>query len=470
MFSVFERQGYTVYSLDSAAMEGTPVGPSVAVSTDATGAQATAALLPPIRTSGRSLVSAYLRDPLTGLPSTDRFAVQPYRSKLSLEAIGQPSIGVTTGGPFGTAVGGGVSAYFGDMLGDQRVGVGLAASGEFKDIGGELFYVNAGQRWNWVAGLSHIPYLTGFATVEPVTVSAGGQQYQGTEYSQYLQRVYYTTAEMGTHYPFSTTRRAELNIGATRVGYSTTIDRFVEVGGQLVDQQRTDTTSPPSVYFGQASAAYVGDNSFFGFTSPIYGWRYRFEATPTFGGLNFQTLLADSRRYFFARPFTLAFRGLYYGRHGKDAESNRLSPLYIGQSTLVRGYRVESFDTSECAQATAGDQGCPAFDRLVGSQIAVANAEFRIPLFGTEELGLLNVPFFPLELAPFADAGVAWTKEQSPVFKFSERTTERVPVFSVGVTARINLFGYAIGEVYWAKPFQRPDKGHEIGFQLAPGW
>jgi hypothetical protein len=38
------------------------------------------------------------------------------------------------------------------------------------------------------------------------------------------------------------------------------------------------------------------------------------------------------------------------------------------------------------------------------------------------------------------------------------------------VSARANLFGYAVVEVYYAHPFQRPDKSWVLGFQLAPGW
>ena len=49
---------------------------------------------------------------------------------------------------------------------------------------------------------------------------------------------------------------------------------------------------------GLASAALVYDNSFLGATGPILGQRYRLEATPTFGSLNFVAALADYRRYF----------------------------------------------------------------------------------------------------------------------------------------------------------------------------
>ena len=47
---------------------------------------------------------------------------------------------------------------------------------------------------------------------------------------------------------------------------------------------------------------------------------------------------------------------------------------------------------------------------------------------------------------------------------------ERVPVFSTGLSARINVLGYLIFETYLAKPFQRPMKDWVWGFQLAPGW
>jgi hypothetical protein len=43
-------------------------------------------------------------------------------------------------------------------------------------------------------------------------------------------------------------------------------------------------------------------------------------------------------------------------------------------------------------------------------------------------------------------------------------------VASAGVSARFNLFGYAIFEVYGAHPFQRPSKSWVYGVQLAPGW
>ena len=200
--------------------------------------------------------------------------------------------------------------------------------------------------------------------------------------------------------------------------------------------------------------------------------RYRAQVTPYIGSLNYAAALIDYRRYFFLKPVTLAVRGMHYGRYGGDAENALLQPLYIGQSALVRGYDAQSIGNDECTRVTgaASQFSCPEFDRLNGSRIAIVSAELRIPLLGTERLGLINFPYLPTEIAPFFDAGAAWNSAQSPVLKFATRTAERVPVMSVGVAARFNVFGAAIIELNYSHPFQRPGKSGVFGFQLSPGW
>jgi len=108
--------------------------------------------------------------------------------------------------------------------------------------------------------------------------------------------------------------------------------------------------------------------------------------------------------------------------------------------------------------------------------MATASIELRLPLLGNEALGLLNFPYLPTELSFFVDGGVAWTGEEAPVipavsewFK-STRSSERIPVFSTGVSTRFNLFGYTVLEIFYAKPYQRPGKGNHFGFQIVPGW
>src|SRR6185436_16675343 len=114
------------------------------------------------------------------------------------------------------------------------------------------------------------------------------------------------------------------------------------------------------------AAALVFDTSNFGATSPVSGQRYRFEVAPTFGSLQFTSATADYRRYFMPAPFyTVAVRGLHYGRYGTGGDDERLFPLYLGYPNLVRGYDVGSFQQTECLagpvrQAALNSTGCAA--------------------------------------------------------------------------------------------------------------
>jgi outer membrane protein assembly factor BamA len=209
----------------------------------------------------------------------------------------------------------------------------------------------------------------------------------------------------------------------------------------------------------------VFDNSLYGATSPVAGQRYRFELTPTAGTIAFTGVLADYRRYLAPVPFyTVATRVLHYGRYGGGAEDDRLPPLFVGYPQLVRGYDIGSFDAGECAGGAPAS--CPAFDRLLGSRLLVGNAELRFPLlrpFGVRQ-GMYGP--IPIEVAVFGDAGVAWTADREPTFLGGDRK----PVASVGVTFRANLFGFAVGQLDFARPLQRPGKGWMWAFNLTPGF
>jgi outer membrane protein assembly factor BamA len=239
------------------------------------------------------------------------------------------------------------------------------------------------------------------------------------------------------------------------------------LGGTVLSRTTTNIPAPSPLNLFQSSIAYVGDYSFFGFTSPITGSRFRFEASPTFGSLDFVSALADYRRYLFTNPFTFAFRGIHYGRYLGDSEDPRISPLTLGNDAWVRGYDIYSISSEECTDAAGG---CPEIDRLLGSKMAIFNFETRIPLFGTEQYGLINFPYFPLELSAFFDAGIAWNRGDNPVFEFARQSSERIPVMSTGIAARVNILGYIVVQAFYAYPFQRPVSGSRFGFLISPGW
>jgi len=252
-----------------------------------------------------------------------------------------------------------------------------------------------------------------------------------------------------------------------RFAYKRERETWVIIGNDIVDRFKETFPGAFTVNLGKASTAFVGDSSSYGFISPIAGTRYRYEIEALRGDLNFQTALADWRKYFFKRPFTLAVRGLHYGRYGSGANDTRLSPLYLGQGSIMRGYDPYSINVGECGPSA--DTVCPVFDRLVGTRIAHASMELRAPLLGTREFGLFDAPFVPTEIFAFADAGAAWSQGQSVKWKFETNTTERVPVFSVGAGLRI-LLAYIPIELYAAKPFQRPTEDIVYGFNIIPGW
>jgi Tol biopolymer transport system component len=455
MFSVFTNQGNTLVRLEAEQTAGTPL-----IATDM---DLTAGILPPSTAS--NIVTAYLDAPTPGLPPpNESFPQERYRSRLQLDYVGTPAVGLATS-PFGTGLSGAIALYFGDMLGDRVVGGAVQAQGTFKDIGGEVFYLNQKNRWNWLITGSHIPYLTGFVTGHFEDI--GGQTFEVIE--RHLQRAFYDEVGGTIQYPFSQTRRFEFGASGTHVSYDVEVERYIFSGFQQVGQERGSGPAPPSVSYGQAFAALVGDYSIFGLTSPVAGGRWRFEASPVFGELNFQNYLADWRRYFYLRPVTLAFRALHYGRYGKDAESGRINPLFVGYEQLIRGYAVESFEGGECSNDPSDPEACPEFDRLVGSRIGVASLELRLPLLGPEGFGVIPFNFLPLEIAPFLDVGMAWEKNDNVRFVFDRNALDRVPVASYGVSARVNLLGYAVFETYYAFPTHR-QKGWHWGFNFAPGW
>jgi hypothetical protein len=43
-------------------------------------------------------------------------------------------------------------------------------------------------------------------------------------------------------------------------------------------------------------------------------------------------------------------------------------------------------------------------------------------------------------------------------------------VSSAGVALRVNLFGFAVGELNFTRAFARPGHGWILGFNLMPGW
>ncbi|MEM6327918.1 MAG: BamA/TamA family outer membrane protein [Bacteroidota bacterium] len=492
-YSVFEAQRYSVYRLAEADAVGTPVDPS-------TPDLAQADVLPPSDAVGRSTVQGYLADALGGLPEAQEYPTRGYRPKLSLDYVSQPQVGVGVGGLYnsGFGIAGGIQFLFSDQLSDNVLGVAVSANGSIQDIGGQALYINRANRLTYGAQVGQVPFLQLFLDCAPDELGGCPTQDSPDGYfARYYYRTYFTQAQGLTAYPLNQSQRLEAQAGYTRIGYDLEFDRIVSIredanGNRLPCNQFG--TGEPCVFTGrepvegfdpdalnlfQAGGAFVGDYSYFGFTSPIRGTRYRFGVDGTAGSLQLATVTADARTYRYVRPsflpervpLTLAFRGLHFGRYGSDAESGRLQPLYLGFGQLVRGYSFNSFDQNGFADFE---------NRLFGSKMALASAEIRMPLLGIPQLGAFSFPYLPTELTLFADAGMAWGTIQE--FRFFDTNGDPVgelaigtpfdqqkPIFSVGSSLRMNVLGALILEPYVAAPLSR-DENAVFGLNFSPGW
>ena len=451
VFTVFESDDYNIYATEPSrpAMVG-------ALATN----QRNLAILPPADRRAGS-VTQLLESGATGLPAPQQYESTDYEPKLSLEGISQPTVGVGID-RFGAYAGGGISFVFSDLLNDRLFGATIQSTSRVQDTGAQAVYLNRESRWNWGAVVEHLPYVTG-GYAQGIGVVNGQQVI-----IQQTQRItqYNSAASLITQYPISKVQRFEFSGGARRIGFDSEIETqlFSPVTGEFIEREIEELPRPDAINLAEATAALVYDSSIFGATSPLLGRRFRFEYAQMAGTLTYAGLLADYRRYFMpVRPFTLAVRGMHYGRYGSDAEDARLPPLYLGYQGLVRGYDFASFDANECASIDM--MTCEAFDILNGSRVAIVGAELRFPLLGLFSGKSYYGPF-PIELAFFTDAGLAWTRDTRPVFAGGDRDWAR----SAGVALRVNVFGFAIAEIDYVRPLDRSRKGWLWQFGLTPGF
>ena len=456
--SAYEDGSHHIYIIDSQQqLAGTPIVSTVA--------RLQAASLPPVERE--SLVARILNDPSTGLPPAPA-EVEPYKSGLSLDGVSQPyiSAGVDR---FGGMVGGGIAFSFSDMLGNHNLYAqvsadtyGGGAADIVKNTGAVVAYTNMSRRWNWGFAIEQSPYIAGGYSI--------GRGVVGGEPVLLDQTIIYRQINRGASgmvaYPFSQTARIEFGGGFTRSSFEQQIQTISisQRSGQVVgDSTQTIPLAAP-LSMSSVSTALITDSAIFGATGPVAGQRSRFEVAPTYGDLRFTTALADVRRYFMpARFYTIAVRGLHYGRYGEGGDDERLVPLFLGYPEFVRGYGVNSFSGSECGSNGA----CPTFDRLVGTRMLVGNIEFRFPLLRPFGVSDRMYGPLPVEVAFFLDGGVAWNKGQKPSF-FNRGTRE--PVTSGGITLRTNLLGFATAQIDYARPFDRPGRGWMWGFSLTPAF
>ena len=241
-------------------------------------------------------------------------------------------------------------------------------------------------------------------------------------------------------------QRLEFTGGYRNISFAaqTEVDLFDPITGNFIGRSKQDIDTPGSLKWARSALRWYMTPRFSEAPArlPVSAIDLRSEECRH---LSFGTLLLDYRKYIRLGPFTLAGRGFHYGRYGGNAEDNRLQDLFLGYDSLIRGYDPNSFSLAECGPQVQTTGNCPAFDRLMGSRIAVGNAELRLPLFGP--LGVIYKNFLPNGGSPLLRCRSRMGPLRPALVFRGAADTARQAVSSYGGSLRVNILGFAVGQV-----------------------
>ncbi len=429
-----------------------------------------AGTLPPIVNTAPNKIDRILGSrQVTGL-SADTVKELPYKPRFKLDYISNnASIGIATG-MYRNNTGGSINMIFSDILGNSQLYSSLSLNGEIYDFGGQTAYMNQKSKIKWGGAVSHIPYRAGSMFLTNDSIYYGDTKIPVQNLVLDYMRMFEDNITGFAYYPLSQNRRFEGSFSMSWYYYR--VDRYnnyYSLDGIALGSKREKLDAPAGGNYQQVSLAYVEDNSFFAMTSPFQGHRVRYEVEKYFGQVNFLTALVDYRKYFYLKPFSLAFRAYHYGRYGGSSAEGIVSPLYLGYPWLIRGYEKISSEYE-------GAMGLNSFDisRLTGQRTIVANAEFRIPFTGPERLALIRSKLLFTDLNFFIDGGLAWSPGNRIIFDWDPVNAsydQRYPVYSTGASIRINVLGALVLEPYYAFPLQNGGfRNGVFGLNFTPGW
>ena len=406
-----------------------------------------------------------LLDSSPALPDTTEFTFKDYHTHYTPDYVARPTVGYERNN-FGRGFFGGTAISLSDILGNHTLVFSGAVNGRLSEAQVLAAYINQAHRLNWAFGGSQQPlyyYLSTQVRANPDDPS-GNTRILTPRIERFVIRDVFAQG----FYPFSRFTRVEMGAHFSNITQAVLQQDFIQDRlGNSAPFGDPVTISGASVSYYGPQLALVHDNSLFGWVGPFAGSRWRLEASPTFGAWQFTSGLVDWRRYFFARPFTLAVRGLFFGRYGRDAD---LFQQFLGSTELLRGYTAGSIINNECVQFSTASN-CPQLDQLIGSRLAVVNAELRFPLTRSLVLGFLPVGLPPIEGALFYDAGLAW--DANSVIKWQRDAndspeTVRTPLRSWGGSIRMNFLGFVVLRFDYTKPLSRPHNNPYWTVSLGP--
>jgi len=492
-FTYFEDGSYTIWSVanprslrrapvrdEAPILAGAPAGsPATDVARDtvpATGSLyragtefRSAADLPPTTRGGAQTapvtIAALLDSAALALPDTSKFRDLNYRVRLMPDYVSRPTIGYAPDN-YGRNVFGGTTLILSDMLGDHRLAIAGEVNGRVAEARAYVGYTDVGSRWQWTTGLSQAPYY--FLSGDRLLPSETAKNREEQEVTVFIARQMFGVAR----YPLNRFTRLEVGAGFNNIGRKRWfISRDIIDDRHATIFNKDSIVNDPMLNYVDAQLAYVSDNTLWGYTGPVAGRRYRLQISPVAGSYNWVEYIGDYRRYdaLVFNYLTLATRAYANLSVGRDELQ---FPKYIARPDYVRGYDRRNSFYLACPAVGANTANCSAV-QLLGSRVAVANAELRFPLVRRVELGFLPISLPPVEGLVFYDVGVAWSKNQtlygSRPYGYDSQT-QRYPVRSYGAGLRVNLFNYAILRWDYAVPMDQPDRKGFWTWSLWPGF
>lgn len=528
VYSHYQKNQYTIYRARQEDLLSKEVRPG--------DVDFAAAALPRVNPRAVLQVDRQLQeiDQAAAFPNT-AFSNNKYVPKFKLDYVssGGLGVGVGTNNIFGASTGlaGSVQLGFSDILGNNKLFAAAAMNGEIYDFGGAVSYLNQKNRIAYGASLSHIPiprFLGRFQQLTDLDVG-DNQTLSVFEDAYIIERIFQEQASLFAYFPFSSTTRVEASTSYSLYSYrrdkrSSYYDYAVESSsgrvfiGRFIGQDREKLPSPDGFNLGTFGVALVGDNSYFGITAPLQGYRYRIGVEKYYGDFKFWAPNLDFRAYKRVEPVTIAGRIFHYGRYGGN--SDQLFPLFLGSPWFMRGFSTNNLNTidvqlddvseryfieEELAQDYLETRNSNVtVENLIGSKMLLGKVELRLPFTGPERLSLIKSKFLFSDLNFFLDGGIAWYDDRQfndniiavdandqpiPIYvRKGENdlnsvlvdpiTEEQVflsnykkvkPLFSAGASVRINVFGQIILEPYYAIPLVKGVRSN-FGLNIFPGW
>ena len=305
-------------------------------------------------------------------------------------------------------------------------------------------------------------------------------------------------------HPFNRFQRLDYGLSWHNINYSIleqTINDFGQYEYTSTYESNYSTILP--------RVSWIYDNSVFGFTGPVDGFRQNTTLTvsPRYGSnkLEFQTFKSDLRKYWrLGKDYTIAVRGFFGRSMGPNKQNFFLGgiPYLLGGGGETNGisdngnFREVILDTSNASlihdiyfTEYAWPLRGARFAERLGNNTALINLEVRFPFINYLALGFpLKMIFGNIRGHAFMDIGAAWddddptdifspyrsgfTKHEWPEERYGQNvSSEYSPwVTTAGLGTKINLGYFLLKiEMAWDKNVDGYSKPQWY-FSLGPDW